>query len=245
MTRILLYSDAPILAQGLASVLGNVDGFELLAPCHTLAAAMEQLTVERPEIAVLDLTPDLTFAALIEMRKALASCKVILWVNAISTELAYQAIGLGIRGILRKSLPAEDYVRCLSQVSAGELWLEKDLSNNMIQARRVSLTPREGELVTLLSQGLKNKELATALMITEGTVKVYLSRLFHKLGVKDRFELALLGLKNLSTGQLGGDEPNRPVMASVRLRSLVLEPSSQPLFRPSMRQQPWRPFLLH
>ncbi len=245
MTRILLYSDAPILAQGLASVLGNVDDFELLAPCRTLAAAMEQLTLERPEIAVLDLTPDLTFAALIEMRRALPGCKVILWVNAISTELAFQVIGLGIRGILRKSMSPEDYVHCLSQVSAGELWLEKDLSNNMIQARRVSLTPREGELVTLLSQGLKNKELAAALMITEGTVKVYLSRLFHKLGVKDRFELALLGLKNLNNGQLTGDESNKPVVPSVRLRSLVLEPSSEPAFRPSMRSQPYRPFLLH
>ena len=54
--------------------------------------------------------------------------------------------------------------------------------------------------MSLLSQGLKNKEIATALNISEGTVKVYLSRLFQKLGVKDRFELALYGLKNLTPG---------------------------------------------
>ena len=58
----------------------------------------------------------------------------------------------------------------------------------------------QGQLVSLLSQGLKNKEIATTLMISEGTVKVYLSRLFQKVGVKDRFELALFGLKNLTTG---------------------------------------------
>jgi DNA-binding CsgD family transcriptional regulator len=87
----------------------------------------------------------------------------------------------------------------------------------------VALTQREGQLVSLLSQGLKNKEIATTLMISEGTVKVYLSRLFQKVGVKDRFELALFGLKNLTTGQIPvGDKSHRP-SAMPGLRSLVLD----------------------
>ena len=61
--------------------------------------------------------------------------------------------------------------------------------------------------MSLLSNGLKNKEIATALNISEGTVKVYLSRLFQKLGVKDRFELALYGLKNLTPGGGSLDAP--------------------------------------
>jgi DNA-binding CsgD family transcriptional regulator len=67
-------------------------------------------------------------------------------------------------------------------------------------AKRVALSQREGQLITLLSRGLKNKEIAFILQITEGTVKVYLSHLFQKVGVKDRFELALFGLKNLTAG---------------------------------------------
>ena len=59
---------------------------------------------------------------------------------------------------------------------AGELWFEKALTDSFLCARRVALTQREGQLVSLLSQGLKNKEIATTLMISEGTVKVYLSR---------------------------------------------------------------------
>jgi DNA-binding CsgD family transcriptional regulator len=58
------------------------------------------------------------------------------------------------------------------------------------------LTGREIQLIRLLALGLKNKEIAATLSITEGTVKVYLSRLFQKLGVKDRFELALYGMKH-------------------------------------------------
>jgi DNA-binding CsgD family transcriptional regulator len=147
-------------------------------------------------------------------------------VNTISTELAFQAMGLGVRGILRKTLPAELQVKCLRKVQAGELWFEKALTDSFLCARRVALTQREGQLVSLLSQGLKNKEIATTLSISEGTVKVYLSRLFQKVGVKDRFELALFGLKNLTTGhQLpAGEKGQRAVNGAMPgLRSLVLE----------------------
>src|SRR5580658_6480328 len=109
-------------------------------------------------------------------------------------------MSLGVRGILRKTLPTETLLRCLTRANEGELWFEKALTDSIMSARRYFLTRREGQLVSLLSQGLKNKEIATALTISEGTVKVYLSRLFQKLGVKDRFELALYGLKNLAPG---------------------------------------------
>ncbi len=92
-------------------------------------------------------------------------------------------------------------------------------------------------MVSLLSQGLKNKEIATTLMISEGTVKVYLSRLFQKVGVKDRFELALFGLKNLTTGQLPVGEKGQRLGASAMpgLRSLVLD---RPAEQQRVQQEP-------
>ena len=232
MTRILLYSDEPILAKGLESVLRQVEGFELLPTCSTVAAVVEQVASGGPDLVLMDLTPEITFAVLSEMKHAMLSCRIVLWVNTISTELAFQAMGLGVRGILRKTLPTDLQVKCLQKVQAGELWFEKALTDSFLCARRVALTQREGQLVSLLSQGLKNKEIATTLMISEGTVKVYLSRLFQKVGVKDRFELALFGLKNLTTGQLPvGEKGQRmPAGAMPGLRSLVLE-------RPAERQE--------
>jgi two-component system response regulator DesR len=225
MTRILLYSDEPILAKGLESVLRQVEGFELLPTCITLAGLMEQISQGSPDLVLMDLTPEITFAVLSEMKHAMANSRIVLWVNTISTELAFQAMGLGVRGILRKTLPTELQVKCLQKVQAGELWFEKALTDSFLCARRVALTQREGQLVSLLSQGLKNKEIATTLMISEGTVKVYLSRLFQKVGVKDRFELALFGLKNLTTGQLPVGEKGHRAGATAMpgLRSLVLE----------------------
>jgi two-component system, NarL family, nitrate/nitrite response regulator NarL len=235
MTRILLYSDEPILSKGLEAVLRQVEGFELLPACGTLASLMEQLARNAPDLILMDLTSEVTFGVLSEMKHALAHTKIVLWVNTISTELAFQAMGLGVRGILRKTLPTDLQVKCLQKVQAGELWFEKALTDSFLCARRVALTQREGQLVSLLSQGLKNKEIATTLMISEGTVKVYLSRLFQKVGVKDRFELALFGLKNLTTGQLPLNEKGHRAGASTvpGLRSLVLE-------RPADRNEPPR-----
>jgi len=230
MTRILLYSDEPILAKGLESVLRQVEGFELLPTCGTLACLMEQINNSSPDLVLMDLTAEITFAVISDMKHAMAKSRIVLWVNSISTELAFQAMGLGVRGILRKTLPTELQVKCLQKVQAGELWFEKALTDSFLCARRVALTQREGQLVSLLSQGLKNKEIATTLMISEGTVKVYLSRLFQKVGVKDRFELALFGLKNLTTGQLPVGEKGQRAGASSMpgLRSLVLDRPSEP-----------------
>jgi DNA-binding NarL/FixJ family response regulator len=242
MTRILLYSDEPILAKGLESVLRQVEGFELLPTCTTLAALMEQIGQGTPDLVLMDLTPEVTFAVLSEMKHAMNNSRIVLWVNSISTELAFQAMGLGVRGILRKTLPTELQVKCLQKVQAGELWFEKALTDSFLCARRVALTQREGQLVSLLSQGLKNKEIATTLMISEGTVKVYLSRLFQKVGVKDRFELALFGLKNLTTGQLPvGEKGQRTGPGSMPgLRSLVLERPNEQRVQQQQQQEPNR-----
>ena len=225
MPRILLCSGEPILARGLESVLRHAAGFDLLPSCGSIAGLKEQLARGNPEVLLLDLSPEVTFAVLSDLKQAAPETRIVLWVTTISTELAFQAMGLGIRGVLRKQLPPELQVKCLQKVHAGELWFEKALTDSFLNARRVVLTNREGQLVSLLSQGLKNKEIAATLMVSEGTVKVYLSRLFEKAGVKDRFELALFGLRNLTTGQQPA-APNGQSYGrhSVRgLRSLLLE----------------------
>ncbi len=75
--------------------------------------------------------------------------------------------------------------------------MESALTMNLLNNRPISLSRRQSELVGLLVQGLKNKEIASALGISEGTVKAYLTTLYEKVGARDRFELALFGLKNL------------------------------------------------
>src|SRR5579863_5614482 len=201
MTRILLYSSEPILAQGFSSVLTGNSDLRLVGVSSSTENLAIALETEKPDILLLDLTSDVSFQLLRELKKRSDSCKMLLWVNTISTELAFQAMGLGVCGIVRKTLPAETLIECLRKVNQGELWFEKTLTDSMLSARKVSLTRREGQLVTLLSQGLKNKEIATVLCVSENTVKVYLSRLFQQVGVKGRFGLALYGLCKVDAGQ--------------------------------------------
>lgn len=243
MTRILLYSDEPILAKGLESILCQVEGFELLPTCDTVAGLLEQVArADAPDLVLIDLTQEITFATLSDMKHAMMSSRIVLWVNSISTELAFHAMGSGVRGILRKTLPTNLQVKCLQNVANGELWFEKTLTDSFLCARRVALSQREGQLVSLLSQGLKNKQIASTLMISEGTVKVYLSRLFQKVGVKDRFELALFGIKNLTTGQLPvAEKGHRTANGMPGLRSLVLERPMERAEAPARFRAPLRP----
>jgi DNA-binding NarL/FixJ family response regulator len=194
-TRILLCSDEPILARGIEEVFSRVEGFEPEPSCRTVSGLMKQLEVRAPDLLLLDLTHEVTCALLSELKRTQPNMKIVLWANAVTAETAVQALALGIRGILRKALPIDLQVKCLTKVQAGELWFEKTFADGILAGRRPALTPRENELLDLLIQGLKNKEIATAMSIGEGSVKVFLSRLFLKLGVKDRFELALFGLK--------------------------------------------------
>jgi DNA-binding NarL/FixJ family response regulator len=220
MANVLLCTDEPILAEGLTRILEGSEALNLVSWCPGIDGLRSQMELHQPDLLLVDLTAGVTFGVLSGLHEVASRAKIVLWVHAISTELALQAMSLGVRGILRKTLPTETLIRCLTRVVDGELWFEKAMTDSIMSARRYSLTRREGQLVSLLSQGLKNKEIATALTISEGTVKVYLSRLFQKLGVKDRFELALYGLKNLTPGSGSVDS----IAAGRKSSNLVWQP---------------------
>jgi DNA-binding NarL/FixJ family response regulator len=200
MASILFFSDQPVLARGLREILAGEDGLELLDHAPSGDKLLESIASRAPDLLFLDLTSDFTLDFLTSVHRAAPAAKIVLWVHFISTEMALQAMGLGVRGILSKTLAPEILAGGLRKIHGGELWFEKALTDSLLTARRYTLTRREGQIVSLVAQGLKNKELGIALNISEGTVKVYLSRLFKKLGLKDRFELALFGLKNLTAG---------------------------------------------
>jgi len=224
MIRVFLFSDQPILAKGLEAVFASSERFQLCGVSSAPADAIERLRALIPEIIVVDLTAEVSLETLAEFREAATQSKMVLWAEHIEPEMAYQAMGLGVRGVMRKNLASDLQMKCLERVRDGELWFEKSLTDTFLSSERVVLTRRESQLVTLLAQGLKNKEIAFTLGISEGTVKVYLSRLFQKVGVKDRFELALFGLKNLSSSPGAVTETDgrgRPPKVPA-LRSLVL-----------------------
>jgi DNA-binding NarL/FixJ family response regulator len=239
MTRILLYSAVPVVTKGFAVLLSAVPEFELVAVCSNEQQLSKAITAASPDLALIDLDDETPLDRLFELRREVsAPVRIVLWVQSISPELAYQTMRLGVRGILRKSLGGDVIVKCLQKVSAGECWFEEALTASFASIRTVKLTQRESQLLSLISRGFKNKEIASALLIAEPTVKVYLSRLFRKVGAKDRLALALYGLRNIITGQvsvLSGAPSAAPGPLAARLPVLVPEDSGR---RARARPQP-------
>jgi len=241
-TQIVLYTDQSFLAEGLTFAFSSKPGWQLAASHRSIDETIAFARDHVIDILLLDVTEEVTIAALHVIRRVNPACRMVFWAGAIGAEFAYQAVEAGVCGILRKSLPPAKFLEAIEGLRQGEFRFDKDVLEGLISGVRVVLTVREGQLVNLLSQGLKNKEIAWTLHISEGTVKVYLSRLFKKLGVTDRLELALYGLRNLQVGYAsqanragppsGGDAPNplalRSILIDVRETRLVRESGGAP-----------------
>lgn len=123
---------------------------------------------------------------------------VVIWGISISEAEALRFLQSGARGILRKTAPVSVVLACLRTVAAGRSWMEDSVFRDMGRAERYprsELTSREQQVLELVEQGFKNKEIATELGIRPGTVKIHLKHIFEKTGVRGRYGLALNGLK--------------------------------------------------
>jgi len=145
----------------------------------------------RPDLILLDITASLTLGSVTDLHARNPEVPVVLWSDPLPLDYVFRTLEVGVRGVVQRTARAESLALTLKKVADGEMQIGFGPSQPAAQARRqVSLTPRERELVGRLRNGLRNKQIAAEMNITEGTVKIYLFRLFHKLGVRTRFELA-------------------------------------------------------
>lgn len=187
----------PIVVEGLQRVFSSTTGLDLVGSVGQLSDSIEQLERLQPNVFLIDQSAGtssiLRFVS--SLKTAGARSFPVLWANDLPEADALRALQLGIRGILKKTAPPEVLIECMREVASGKIWME-DSSQivGFLQRRQTSrLTPREREVVHLVCQGLKNKQIASTLGITPGTVKVHLMHIFEKTGLKDRFALAVHG----------------------------------------------------
>jgi two-component system, NarL family, nitrate/nitrite response regulator NarL len=193
----------PIVVEGLIRVLDACEDLNFAGSTSSLSDSLESVRDQHPDILLVDQAAGLkvVFQFISDVKNTSAGCQPVLWVNDLAEVDCFRALQLGARGILKKTVPVADVLECLRSVARGNVWIESSLSGDAMGSldRRTSprLTPREKEIVHHVCAGLKNKEIAEALAITPGTVKVHLMHIFEKTGVKDRFELAVLGRRLL------------------------------------------------
>ena len=195
MQEILIFSEVPIVRAGLKHIFGEQTKFKVIDTCHSKEEALQAAEKLQPEIFLCNLAPDVDLGVVYEIRQAAPYSSVVLFTRELPTSAARQALDMGVRGIVSTTARAETLLECLNLVAAGQTWLEGSLAAEILTMQRVSLSPRQKDLLRLLVRGFKNKEIAWELVLSVGTVKAYLTTLFEKVGAKDRFELALFGLK--------------------------------------------------
>jgi two-component system, NarL family, nitrate/nitrite response regulator NarL len=194
---IFLWTQQPFVGRGLAAVLKDRPEYRLETCCGSLPEALDCMHAARPDVMLVYLTSRISLSDIRALRSAGDRAQVVLWGEGLAGEFAFQAMQLGVRGILASTTAIDSLLAALDNVHRGVLCFEQELMDSVLAQSRVVLTKRQGQIVSLVAQGFKNKQIASAMGITEGTVKVYLYKLFRKLGMNDRLDMALYGLKNL------------------------------------------------
>jgi DNA-binding NarL/FixJ family response regulator len=195
--KILLYCQNPIALVGFAHIFEAKSRYRV-AQVSSTDSALGLSGQSQPDAIILDFDASVDLLFLQRLRRCAPEAKLVLWAGSIAPEMAFQAFKLGVVGVLPKTLQPKEFLSRVHAVLTGQVVVEKSLSDSVSSASRLKLTRRESELVTLIAQGLRNKEIAFQLSITEYTVKAYLTRLFQKLNVDDRHGLAVYALTNLT-----------------------------------------------
>lgn len=194
----------PVLVEGLQRVIENADDLKIVAQSSDLGVAIAELSVSKADLFLIGqpCTAKSILPLLVQAREAELNSALVLWVCDMSEVDSFRALQLGARGIVRKTQPTYALLECLRAVANGSVFLESPLRSPLGDLPRrtgiLRITRREREIIEFICRGLKNKEIAEALSITAGTVKVHLMHIFEKTGVKDRFQLALQGRQLLS-----------------------------------------------
>lgn len=198
MPRAMIGSSLPLLAAALGEILRGV-GYTLAPPYADPVAARSAMLEEMPELALLDFTgPPSGVDLLRDARAAGAATRIVLICDASDPDSPLDAVELGVDGLLFRSASLEAVRRCVAMVVSGEQWLDPQAMKAAYDtmARRQAqipspLTKRESDVAKLVAAGQRNRVIANALGISEGTVKMHLHNVYAKLGLESRTQLAM------------------------------------------------------
>ena len=210
--RVVLADDHPIVRDGLRKLLSLEDDIEVVGEASDGREVVQVVQETRPDVLVLDLRMPYmdgltTLQALQQLDRKV---KVIVLTASEDKNEFVQAMKLGCSGIVLKQTAPDLIVKSIRKVNGGEIWLDSHTTAAVMRQfaspadvvngspskgrERSPLSQREREIVGLVAQGYKNREMAEKMFISEQTVKNHLHNIFDKLGVSDRLELALYAI---------------------------------------------------
>jgi DNA-binding NarL/FixJ family response regulator len=201
--RVLLADDQRLVRESLATLLGLLDGIDLVATASDGEEACRLAEEHQPDVALMDLRMPRVdgIEATKRLRERMPRTKVIALTTYADDETVLSALRAGARGYLTKDASAEDIRQAVLGVAAGEAALDPAVQHHVVAAIAGSqppaghlghpdlpddLTPREAEVLALIAEGLTNTEIAERLVVSPTTVKSHINHLFAKAGLRDR-----------------------------------------------------------
>jgi two-component system, NarL family, nitrate/nitrite response regulator NarL len=212
--RILVADDHAIFRDGLRKLLEVADDVQIVGEASNGVECVKMLAKLKPDILLLDLRmPEKDgLGVLEEVNFDSLPTRVIVLTAAEDDRDVVRAMRLGARGVVLKQSASDLILKSIRKVADGEIWLDNRMTAEVIDAFKKSsesgqrrekplLSDREKEIVQLVAQGFRNREIGEKLFISEQTVKNHLHNIFDKLGVSDRLELALYAIHHLLIDQ--------------------------------------------
>ena len=210
--RILIVDDQLVVREGLRMLIENHPGTKVVAMASTRSEALDILARETCDLIILDLELGGYRATsfIPQLRDAARSARVLVLTGSRDSAIHQKAAQLGAMGVVLKEDAADLLLKAIEKVYRGEAWLDRVTLGTLLfqmsnqdkdsldpRAKKIStLTDRERQVIALIAEGLKNRQIAERLFISPTTVTHHLSSIYSKLGVSDRLELVIYAFAN-------------------------------------------------
>jgi DNA-binding NarL/FixJ family response regulator len=202
--HILLADSETIYGVGMQKIFAHEDDIRVIARVDTLAALHDVIQRFSADLVLLEGRLIIgTVDTITELIRQVPKLKIIVQLSPNDQIKTVELYRRGVRGIIPRSISASLLVKCVRRVAAGEIWIDNESINSVIEAYRSQadpltslqaqprISPKELAIITYVTQGMRNKEIGNQLGNSEQVIKNYLRKIYDKLGVSDRVELAL------------------------------------------------------
>ena len=216
MIKVLLVDDQELIRAGLRGILRAQFGFEIVGECPDGGAVPAAVDALLPDVVLMDVRMPLVdgVTATRRLRDHGNTTPVLALTTFDDDEVLAGMLRAGAAGFILKGIPAEDLQRAVRVVAEGGAWLDPAVTARVLATYRsapaatapvgaelAALTARELEVLALIGSGKTNTEIASALFVSEGTVKTHVNHLFAKLGLRDRAAAVIFALDHNLTGR--------------------------------------------
>jgi DNA-binding NarL/FixJ family response regulator len=211
VTRVLVADDDDLMRAGLIELLSNDATIEIIGQAATGRQAVERTCRLAPDVVLMDVRmPDLDgIAATRELSRAVPGAKVLILTTFEQDDYLFGALRAGASGFLLKRTRPEELIAAVHAIAAGDSLLSPSITRRVIdrmaqqptpqfadQTKLDQLTRREREVLELIARGLSNREIATALVVEESTIRTHVKRILMKLGLRDRVQVVIFAYES-------------------------------------------------